>query len=382
MPTNVTGLDFFSGQRVTQLAAAALVKGGVPRKLPPALWTVGPTKPYSDKVQWANVTFSRGAATVINRGSVPRAVNMGNSAWEYSTLLNMAEEMTVDDEFLGALSSDMAMVRNNAMLEMNRRMISFNRRFETARTNMVNSLFALGKIYVGTDGGFLASSSGAYITIDPGIPTAHKLTLDGAGSTYNIGDWSNPATDIGQNLRALQDFSIRANNYELSEIIYGETIPSYLYKNKALAPYFARNPSFNEFIKANNEIPNGTLGFNWTPARMSYMTVTSPVVDGAGTETTTAIFPTNYLGIMPPITDDWYEFIEGGTRVPQGVMGAQQIAMSTDLVTMNNSYFMTAYGKYGYGYIRAVPAGISMIQGDCCGPIIKVPGVFYFGTCS
>src|SRR4051812_46352058 len=99
MPTDTTFADFFAGQRMTLLAESATVKSGVPRVLPAACYAPGPTKPFDDKVQWPAITWNRTGATVVNRGSPPRPINVGQTDWKFATVLNMAEEMSIDFPF-------------------------------------------------------------------------------------------------------------------------------------------------------------------------------------------------------------------------------------------------------------------------------------------
>src|SRR5262249_51212281 len=146
-----------------------------------------------------------------------------------------------------------------AMAELNRRILQFNRRFDRTRTQMVHSLFANGLIWVGSDGQILASSTGAKITMDPGIPTANKITKDGSGSTYNIGDWSSAATDIQGALYALDFYMLQNYGRIPSTMLYGQSLPGYLIKNTALKDYFIRNQGFRDSIVANNDIPQGFL---------------------------------------------------------------------------------------------------------------------------
>src|SRR2546426_175129 len=117
--------DFFAGQRMTQIAQSDAIKRGVPRPLNAGWYSVGATKPYDDQVQYASVTWNRGNATVVQRGSLPRSVNVGNSAWKFATLLNMAEEFAIDARFMSSLSSNMPMIRANAEMELARQMIGF-----------------------------------------------------------------------------------------------------------------------------------------------------------------------------------------------------------------------------------------------------------------
>jgi hypothetical protein len=155
MPTQSFN-DFFAGQRMTLLAAAATAKVQAPRVLPDAFYTPGPTKPYNDQVQFPSVTWSRAGATVIARNSPPRAVNLGNTVFKFATIFNMKEEMDLDIQFLEALFSNNQLVSDGALRELNTRMIQFNRRTDITRNNMVHSLFANGKVWIGTDGQVLA----------------------------------------------------------------------------------------------------------------------------------------------------------------------------------------------------------------------------------
>jgi hypothetical protein len=301
--------------RMTLLAGAAPPKNPAPRVLPDSFYTPGPTKPYNDQVQFPSVTWSRAGATVIARNSPPRAVNLGNTQYKFAVIFNMKEEMDLDIQFLEALFSNNTLVSDGSMRELNTRMIQFNRRTDITRNNMVNSLFANGKVWIGTDGQVLASSSGAQITFDPGVPTGNLITKDGAGGTFNIGDWSSATTDIGARLRVLQETMTRAGSPVPTTILYGTQIPSYLAANNTIKNFYGNNMALTDAQRnamvATNAIPNGFLGFNWQPVRLSFL----EKADG----TVTATFPTNYIGMSPSQDDSWYEFVEGGTLTPAGV---------------------------------------------------------------
>lgn len=376
MATNQTFADFFAGQRMTLLAQSASVKMDDQQILLPALYTPGPTKPFDDKVQWPAVTWNRSGAPVIARGSPPRATNLGQTDWKFGTIFNMKEEMAIDFGFMQALASDYAPVQQNAMMELNRRMITFNQRTGKTRANMVNSLIANGKIWIGSDGQVLATSTGAVITMDPSIPTGNQLTKDGSGGTYNIGDWSAAATQIQQNIRTLQMKNVQTNGFMLKNIIYGPSIPDYLLNNTTLAAYLARNQGFRDYLIAENDVPKNFLGFNWTPARLAYL-----IKQNADGSPATAVqtFDNAFLAFLPDVTDDWYEFVEGGTQIPNGVAGANQVDPGMSMQAMA-AMFRIAYGKYSYGVVTTHPiVGQSMVQGDCAGPVLKTPGTLYYG---
>jgi hypothetical protein len=377
MPTQSFN-DFFAGVRMTQLAAAATAKMSAPRILPDAFYTPGPTKPYNDQVQFPSVTWSRAGATVIARNSPPRAVNLGNTVYKFATIFNMKEEMDLDIQFLEALFSNNPLVSDGSLRELNTRMIQFNRRTETTRNNMVHSLFANGKVWIGTDGQVLASSSGAQITFDPGVPTGNLITKDGAGGTFNIGDWSSATTDIGARLRVLQETMTRAGSPVPNTILYGTQIPSYIAANNTIKNFYGNNMALSEAartaIASTNAIPNGFLGFNWQPVRLSFL----EKADG----TVSATFATNYIGLVPEPDDSWYEPIEGGTLTPAGVAGDVQINPGASFQSMLNAVRI-AYGKYAYGVAKTHPVvQFSMVQGDCYGPVLKLPSALSFGTAS
>jgi hypothetical protein len=377
MPTQ-TFNDYFAGVRMTLLAAAAVAKNAAPRVLPDSFYTPGPTKPYNDQVQFPVVTWSRTGATVIARNSPPRAVNLGNETFKFATLFNVKEEMDLDIQFLEALNSNNQLVSDGARRSLNTRMIQFNRRTEITRNNFVHSLFANGKVWIGTDGQVLASSSGAQITFDPGVPTGNLITKDGAGGTFNIGDWSSATTDIGARLRVLQETMARAGSPVPTTILYGTQIPSYIAANNTIKNFYGNNMALTDSqrtaIAATNAIPNGFLGFDWQPARLSYL----EKADG----TVSATFATNYIGLVPPVDDSWYEPIEGGTLTPAGVAGDVQINPGASFESMMNAVRI-AYGRYAYGVAKTHPVvQFSMVQGDCYAPVLKLPQALSFGTVS
>lgn len=379
MATNQTFADFFAGQRMTLLAHAAAVKMDDQQILDPSLYTPGPTKPFDDKVQFASVTWNRSGMPVIARGSPPRPTNVGQTDWKFATIFNMKEEMGIDFSFMQALASDFPPVQQNAMMELNRRMITFNQRAQKTRANMVNSLMANGKIWIGSDGQVLATSSGAVITMDPSIPTANQITKDGAGSTYNISDWSAASTNIMQATDDIQTTTVQKTGFVLKNAIYGPKLPSYFAQNTSLAPYLARNSNFRDTLIATRTVPNGFLGYNWTPARLSYLTKQN--ADGTPASAV-ATFDPNFIGFYPEVSDDWYEFVEGGTQIPNGVAGSTQVEPGLSMQAMA-ALFRIAYGRYSYGVVTTHPVvGQSMVQGDCAGPVLKNPNVYLFGKCA
>lgn len=380
MASPVTFNDYFAGQRMTQIAQSEAIKRGVPRVVPDEFFRPGPTRPFNDKVQWQNLTRNRGGAKIVQRASVPQGINLGNQAWAFATLLNSAEQFQIDQQVLSALFSDYAPIKANAEMWLANQMQDFDERFETTRTHMVCSTIRQGAIYVASDGQIQVASSSPVATLGSGFNTSNKITKDGTGSTYSIGDWSDPATDISKAIRDLQNVGIQRTRYPLTTILYGSDVPSYLIKNETVAPYFARNQQFNPQFTQNGEIPDGTLGMKWRPVRLSYHVAQAVQPDGSSSETVTAWFPNDFLFICPDMSPAWYEMIEGGTTVPRGIWGASQNVPTSDLNALVNGYYQIAYGKAAYGKLEET--GPSLVQRDCCGPVIKNYAAVFAGRCA
>jgi hypothetical protein len=360
--------DFFAGQRLTQVAQSAAIRRGVPRTLPAALWTPSSSRPSSDQVEYIQYSGNRQGAKLVNRLSPAKAVNMPGATRKFATAVTVKEKWPIDVTFIDALKSNTPSVAENARRELVKRMADFDSRAEITRTNVVASAFATGKIWANADGDVLPTSVGAALTIDFGIPVGNNLTKNGAGGTYNIGDWSAAGTTISLSLRKLRKANLKANNYPLTTILYGENIPEYLAANTTLKEYFARHQGYRDVLVQENVIPNGTLGWNWKPVETQYMVD----ANGASQEW----FDANFVGIMPDVESDWYEFVEGGNLVPSGTAA---MGMSIDQML---SLCQIVNGKFSYAEFTGDPIAINQIQGDCFLCLIKVPGTYYFGTCA
>jgi len=361
--------DFFAGTRLTQVAQSAAIKRGVPRTIPGDFFTPSATKPTSDQVEYIQYSGNRAGAQLVNRMSPARAVTQPGATRKYATALNVKEKFPLHIEMIQALKSDIPMIRLNAQQHLARQMMDFNVRFETTRTNIVTSLFAnRGKWYADSDGNVLPTSSGAKLTYDAGCTSATQLTTDGASSTYAIGDWATASTAIQTKLTALRKAVLKATGYNPTTVLYGENVPEYLQKNTTLKEYFSRNQMFRDRIVQNNEIPDGTLGYNWKPVNTAFHV-------GADNSTVTEWFGGDYIGVVPDVSDDWYEFVEGGNLYPLGIsnpgMGMEQMLSLCGI----------ANGKYAFAEMTMDPISVNLINGDSFVPILKVPALLYSGVC-
>lgn len=369
--------DFLSGVRLTELFRSEAIKTGVPDPFPEFGVTSG-NNPIGTKVQWEEITGNRKLAQLVNQTGPAKAQDQPNVRRMFATALGSKEEMIIEPELLYALKQGMAqesvqpgatvIIAENAKRELVRRAQQFRSRFDNLKSALKASVIANGAIYVDGSGNVLPTSSGSgQASVLYSVPTGNKFTKNGSGSTYNIGDWSSASTDIPGKLRALKTVNIKANGYPLTTIVYGQSIVSYLAANTNFQEYLKRNQVFRDRFVDSNEIPDGILGFKWKPASESFF------VDQAGA--TQSWFPDNFLAVHPDVTPDWYEFFECGTMVPRTY---GQVGVDLDSVL---GMAEPVFGLYSFAVID-----LSMVARQQYGwfglPTLKVPGTFYFGTCS
>lgn len=375
MATPQVLFDYFSGPVMTELAVAEAVKRGVPDVLPPALAVRSPNSPVGTQVIYDKVTGNRSTPPLVNQMAGSVTVETEGIEKVQVTALGSKMDFVVGQELLYYLQSPEAFVKRRAVMELKNKQSNFAARFGNLAVTLRNMLFANGKVWADGDGNILFSATGAKRTYDATIPVGNTLTKNGASSSYNIGDWSSTSTAIPGFLRALRIANTQANGYQLKTILYGSAVPDYIFANTAVQEYLKRNPLMNQQVLDTNEIPQGLMGWNWKAVGEAFYD------DYAGT--TRSIYPTNFLGIMPDPSPNWYEYFECGTLIPKGLLG---VGASMD--ALNSSNIDVAYGLFSYALVNTNPLALQTIMGLYCLPVIKVPGtttkagVYYFGTCS
>ncbi len=361
--------DFFAGAAMTRLMNSPAIKSEIPSPLPAALYRRSGNGPVGLEVTWDEVRGHRQLAQLVNQNSPSRSVQLPGVTKRYATGLGAKENFTLKIDLLQALKSDVPMVREGARREVVRQLRDFRQRFDNLRVSLVHSVFALGAIYADKDGNVLHSSSGAATppSVDFNVPTGNKLTHDGAGSTYNIGDWSNASTNIAAACRTIRNANLKANSYQLTTVMYGQNVPDYLATNTMLKDYFKEHPAVRQSMVTDNVIPDGTLGFNWKPVETAFF------ADATGTAR--EWFGGDYLAFTPDISTDWYENFPCGTLYP---IGTASPGMSLDQMI---ALCGVAYGYFSYAEMSTDPLVAKIIAGDYGLPVIKVPGTYYFGRC-
>lgn len=365
---NVSLNDFLSGILLTRLADSATIARGIPDFLPAEYATVSAEKPPTMEVQWDAFNGNRRTATIINANSPSIRRERPGVTRKQATALGSRQHIVMDHARLIALKSDQPVFAAAAQRQMIRDMENFRSEFDTLRIQLRYSALANGEIWYDTNGQILTSATGAYNTVDFGIPATNVLThtqnYPNVTPTVEVGDWSNAATDIPGSLRALKDSSIFTSNYEVTTLLYGVNVPSYLQNNTNVQNYLSRNPRYSQKgVLEDNEIPPGLFGFKWVPMHKAYNVSNSgAITQWWGGDTVVAV---------PDVEPNWYEYIEAGSLVPNGIASPNMdLSQLIDLCTIKN-------GRFSYSELSTDPIFAKVIMGDYTLPIIK-NGLVYF----
>jgi hypothetical protein len=365
---NVSLNDFLSGILLTRLADSPTIARGIPDFLPAEFSAVSAEKPPTTEVQWDAFNGNRQTAIIINSNSPSIRREMPGVTRKQATALGSRQHIVMDHARLIALKSDQPVFAAAAQRQMIRDMANFRSEFDTLRTQLRYSALALGTISYDTKGNILLSTSGAYNTINFGIPSANILTKTSTypniTPTVTVGDWSSASTDIAGSLRALKDCSIFTSNYEVQTLLYGSSVPSYLQNNTSVQNYLSRNPRYSQKgVLEDNEIPPGLFGYNWIPMHKAYNVAASGAI--------TNWWANNTVVAVPTVEETWYEYIEAGSLVPNGIASPNMdLGMLIDLCTIKN-------GRFSYSELSTDPIFAKVIMGDYTLPIIK-NGLVYF----
>lgn len=189
------------------------------------------------------------------------------------------------------------------------------RRIENTRVITTASALRSGAIYWDTAGNLLPNSSGADAnqTIDFGIPATHKNQCNGVIDS----PWSLTGTDIPGQIAGLQRFSLEETGMPLTACLYGKSVAKYIRQNSFCQAFLSRNPSLNDKLSMNTEIPSGLFGIrDWIPVYTSFYET-----DDVGTVAEVwnddlAVFIPN---IDQPDKMDWWKLFEGSMPVPRSL---------------------------------------------------------------
>jgi hypothetical protein len=191
----------------------------------------------------------------------------------------------------------------------------------------------------------------------------------GAGNILSAA-WSNPATTIDVQVRALHQAAVRLTGYELKHAFYGQNIPTYLTSNTNLGNYFFRDAygpeGFGPQFIATADMPNPLLGLTWHKAYQSFF------IDQNGN--TQSLVGPDQIVFTPEPSTAWIGFLEGTYPVPTkaGIVTPAEPSVVTGMETRA--------GMFAYGTASADPPTAKIVYGDTFLPVLKIPSAIFVAT--
>lgn len=341
-------------------AAVEKVKMGVPRKLPDAFYRRNPAdRVLGDKARLINYRGTRKNARIAPYGSPPRQIVQLARESQDVRLLHTIENLPFQQElFMQLRQLDNYVVQKMAEDEIAFQAIGAMTRQTNLESSAVHVMLANGKLWFDTEGNLLATSSGADLEIDYGVPANNLNQLN----ALIAASWATASTDIPKQVNNIKMTAVQTTGYPLETALYGKNIMSYLLNNDFMKYYLARNPRLNDQWLSSNQIPDGVLDLKWVPMQDVFFE------DASGT--VTEIFDADRVTFCPAVTPVTYSIYEGSYPVPK------TLALAQDVQAMLAN-FEIKYGPFGFAMMNP-PSQIIGVYGDTFLPRLKVPEAFFF----
>lgn len=338
---------------------------GVPKLWPEKFYST--TKQISgNTAKWIQTASTRKNARATNYGSPSKKRELRGGTPMASQCINFGEHVVFEPyilEAIGRMSDDekqAKIIREYVAGQIE----DFQLLFDNSRASAISSMFRHRKIYLGSDGDILYTSSGAAQTIDLGYNANYFAQLNGIISA----SWATAGTSILKQLQA----------WELAAMKSGEPL-EYMYYGTDVLGFILGNTEIKELMKSDSaltsslrqgKIPDG-FGFQnssikWRSAANAFF------VDQNGTSRDW--IDANMVVGTPDANLSWYELQEGSSPVPT----------SLDLSGDGDPFadIESVHGKYSYVTKTTDPIGVKMVVGDLFLPVPKVSTAIYTATVS
>ena len=333
--------------------------------LPPQLFNQTARRVNGNQCSYYQVEGTRKTATLVQYGAASVKRTLSGVSEKSVIIPHFAENIEINPDDMENLEDENGNVQELGEKEVMRRVEETNDILDNGRAAMVMSAICLGAIYYGAGGNLQASSSGAKVSIDFGVPAGNKsqLNIDGSGNVIGA-SWATASTPFLKHAQNLRSKARKKNGYKPKHAVYGANILEYVTNNTTLKEYLVRNPRYNDAF-ANGEIADGFLGFTWWPGYDAFFQ------DSTGTNQD--LLGADQIAFFPDVDPTWYERVEGSKRVPKDAGVTAGISES-----LKNT--MRVHGKFAYGEMMTDPVAAKMVYGDTYLPLIKVPGALYIAT--
>ena len=333
------------------------VAGGVPNRLPPGFLTT--TRPVEgDQATYMKIDNTRKTARQQSYGGPPKPADQVGRTEVPVKLIHSLEDQNHKPHTLLNLLDDNGAKQAMGAAEVGRQTGEFARRFQNLRLGAIYSMLTLGLIYFDADGDLLPSSSGAVISIDFSVPAANQNQAGGIIGTT----WATDSVDIVGDVIALKEAALKATGLMPVHALYGANIPEYLFSNTVLNAMISRNASLNA-VAAQGVVPP-ILGMQWWDMTGAFYE------DADGTNRD--FWGGDALVLIPEVSRDWYELLEGSLPVATalGNVGGEATDMLTDIELITGMFSLATVGQ-------AAPATINQIAGDTFLPTLMNGAAIY-----
>lgn len=246
--------------------------------------------------------------------------------------------------------------------EVARQTAEFGRLFVNLRRAAVYSVIANGKVWFDGDGELLPNSTGAVKTVDMAVPAGNQnqLDWDGGGDIIDA-SWATAGTKIITHVRKIKTAARQLTGLPLRHALYGQNLPDYFLTNTQTKELMNRDPALRTAV-ASGELPQGFLGFQWWPVDEVFFE------DKDGTNQT--MFGVDSLTLLPEVSTDWWNFVQGTYPVPNS------INVSSDATGSLNNFTVTA-GMFSYSTVTVNPPNIEHVAGDTFLPWLVNPKAIF-----
>lgn len=348
--------------------AIETVKTGVPRVLPPAFYARNPAlRVLGDKTRRIETAGTRKNARIVPYGAPPRQIKHLPMSGRDIRLIHTEEEIQFShDLWLQIREFDSYTVQERFREEANRQVMGAKAREENLQSSAVHVMLANGKLWFDDDGSLLASSSGADLEIDYGIPANNQNQLNGIIDA----SWALSSTDIPRHVNNIKMRAVQTTGYELKYALYGKNVMSHLMRNQFVKDYLV-SLGGAEYVKrflASVQIPPGLFDLEWVPMQNAFFDTESG--------TTTEIWGEDTIMFCPDPSDaSVYGIYEGSAPVPKNFNISQDVMGQW-------SNWDNAYGRYGYGWPSIRPLGLFGVYGDTFLPSLMNPSAYFLCDCT
>lgn len=343
------------------LGATGMAVNSLPvRHIPPSLLRgtpIGANTGYVLVGQGTNKTAKSAA-----RGSASRPITVSGASRRPEVLIHSSNSIEIKaDTMINLVNPANGQVEQLAKAEIARQVNECAKLSNNMRVHSLTSLFGLGAIWYDVNGDLLPSSSGAVVTVDPGIPANNRNQLNGLITA----SWATASTPIVKNLMNIQKQCLvngKGRTGPIEHAVYGADIFDYIYNNTQAQAMIRNNPVYMSAF-ASGVIPDGFAGIRkWWPGYFGFYNNAS--------DTTVTPFAGDTLALFPEPDSSWFELQEGIQPIP----GRFQAA--SDLNTLANDMTI-ASGMFMYAYQTLDPVGAKLVFGDNFLPAIHIPEVVF-----